>query len=194
MFDGIGRADSVVMDPHKGLFLPYGCGAVLIKDRSLLGKAHYYQANYMQDVAASKDEYSPADHSPELTRPYRGLRLWLPLKLFGIKPFRACLDEKLLLARYFYEEIQKVDGFRVGPAPDLSVVTYRYIPERGDANEFNRRIIEEVHKDGRVFLSSTMLDGKFTLRLAALAFRTHLDTIDTALNVLRRAVKNVQRS
>lgn len=192
MFEGIGRADSVVMDPHKGLFLPYGCGAVLIKDRSMLGRAHYYQANYMQDVAGAEDEYSPADHSPELTRHYRGLRLWLPLKLFGLRPFRACLEEKLYLARYFHAEIQKVDGFEAGPVPDLSVVTYRYIPKKGDADEFNRRIIEEVHKDGRVFLSSTMLDGKFTLRLAALAFRTHLDTIDTALDVLRRAVRRVE--
>ena len=193
-FDGIGQADSVVMDPHKGLFLPYGCGAVLVKDRSLLGKAHYYQANYMQDVAVSEDEYSPADHSPELTRHYRGLRLWLPLKLFGLKPFRACLEEKLHLARYFHTQIQRLDGFEAGPEPDLSVVTYRYIPKKGDANEFNRRIIEEVHKDGRVFLSSTMLDGKFTLRLAVLAFRTHLDTINTALDVLEQAVKRIEAS
>jgi len=194
LFDGIGRADSVVMDPHKGLFLPYGCGTVLVKDRSLLGKAHYYQANYMQDAATPEDEYSPADHSPELTRHFRGMRLWLPLKLFGLRPFRACLEEKLLLARYFHNEVKKIDGFEVGPEPDLSVVTYRYIPEKGDADEFNRRIIEEVHKDGRVFLSSTALDGKFTLRLVALAFRTHLDTIDTAIDVLRRCVQRIESS
>jgi glutamate/tyrosine decarboxylase-like PLP-dependent enzyme len=182
---GIEKADSVVMDPHKGLFLPYGCGAVLVKDKTKLQAAHSYQANYMQDADEAEDEYSPADHSIELTRHFRGLRLWLPLKLFGVAPFRACLQEKLLLARHFYEEIQKLDGFEVGPSPDLSVVTYRYIPHKGDANEFNRRLVDEVRREGRVFITSTMIDGRFTLRLAVLCFRTHLETIEQALEVLR---------
>jgi glutamate/tyrosine decarboxylase-like PLP-dependent enzyme len=111
--------------------------------------------------------------------------MWLPLKLFGVKPFRACLQEKLLLARHFYKEIQKLEGFEVGPYPDLSVVTYRYKPKRGDANEFNKRLVEAIRRDGRVFITSTMIDGKFTLRLAVLCFRTHLDTIESALEVLR---------
>ena len=184
MLAGIDKADSVVMDPHKGLFLPYGCGAVLVKDRKRLAGSQRYQANYLQDADEADDEYSPADHSPELTRHYRGMRLWLPLKLFGVAPFRACLEEKLLLARYFHEEIQKVDGFEAGPFPDLSVVTYRYDPPGADANALNERLIREVHRDGRVFITSTMLDGRFTLRLAVLCFRTHLDTVDTALEVL----------
>lgn len=188
---GIDGANSVVMDPHKGLFLPYGTGAVLIKERRLLQAAHSYQAAYMQDVDEAADEYSPADHSPELTRHFRGLRLWMPLKLFGVAPFRACLEEKLLLARHFYEEIQKLDGFEVGPPPDLSVVTYRYVPRRGDANEFNRQLVREVQRDGRVFITSTTLSGKVTLRLAVLCFRTHLDTIERALEVLERRAREM---
>ncbi|MBI4809983.1 MAG: amino acid decarboxylase, partial [Ignavibacteriales bacterium] len=94
----------------------------------------------------------------------------------------------LLLARYFYEEIQKINGFEVGQYPDLSVVTYKYIPQRGDPNEFNERLVKEVQEDGRVFISSTMLDGKFTLRLAVLSFRTHLATIDLTLKILKEKV------
>jgi len=75
-----------------------------------------------------------------LSRHFRGLRLWLPLKLIGVAPFRAALEEKLLLARYFYEKMQSIDGFEVGPPPDLSIVTYRYMPKRGDVNEFNQRL------------------------------------------------------
>jgi glutamate/tyrosine decarboxylase-like PLP-dependent enzyme len=189
---GIGDGDSIMMDPHKSLFLPYGCGAVLVRDREMMRAAHYYQANYMQDIVGAEDEYSPADHSPELTRHFRGARLWLPLKLFGLRPFRACLEEKLLLAQHFYEEIQKIDGFEAGPAPQLSVVTYRYVPRRGDADEFNKRLVEEIQKDGRVFITSTMLDGKFTLRMAAMAFRTHLDTIETALSILAASARRIK--
>jgi glutamate/tyrosine decarboxylase-like PLP-dependent enzyme len=111
--------------------------------------------------------------------------MWLPLRLFGLRPFRASLEEKLLLARYFHEELGKVPGFEMGPAPDLSVVTYRYRPDTGDADAFNRALLQAVHDDGKVFVTSTLLEGRFTLRLAALHFRAHLDEVDYLLELLR---------
>lgn len=190
---GIELSDSLVVDPHKGLFLPYGLGVVLVKEQRFLAATHFYQANYMQDTAGANDEPSPADLSPELTKHFRGMRLWLPLQLHGVKPFRACLEEKLMLAKYFYKEVRKL-GFETGPAPELSVVTYRYIPKKGDPNAFNKKLVEAVQEDGRVFISSTLLDGKFTLRMACLAFRTHLSTIDTLLKVLRQKLKQLESS
>jgi glutamate/tyrosine decarboxylase-like PLP-dependent enzyme len=191
---GIELSDSLVLDPHKGLFIPLGVGAVLVKDKLAMQRAHRYQASYMQDqeFLASPDEVSPADLSPELTRPFRGLRLWLALKLAGVAPFRAALEEKLLLARYFYREVKRVDGFEVGPPPDLSVVTFRYIPKRGDPNEFNRRLVDAVQLDGRVFISSTMIDGDFTLRVAVLSLRTHLEQIVLALEILREKARELE--
>jgi glutamate/tyrosine decarboxylase-like PLP-dependent enzyme len=186
---GIESSDSVVIDPHKGLFLPYGLGVVLVKNAVALGAAHHYQANYMQDAVSSTEEPSPADFSPELTKHFRGLRLWLPLKLHGVAPFRACLEEKLLLAKYFYDEIRKL-GFYCEIEPELSVVVYRYVPENGDADEFNQRLLDAVVADGRVFISSTILNGTFTLRFACLAFRTHLETVDTLLDILNKSVQS----
>jgi len=186
---GMELSDSIVLDPHKGLFLPYGSGAVLVRDVQALHRAHYYQAPYMQDTVAeeSLEISSPAELSPELTKHFRGLRLWLPLKLHGVAPFRACLEEKLLLTRYFYEKVQQL-GFEVGPEPELSVATYRWVPKAGDADKFNRALVDEIHRDGRVFISSTTLEGRFVLRLAVLTFRTHLGTIDLLLDVLRKKV------
>ncbi|MCD4791678.1 MAG: aminotransferase class I/II-fold pyridoxal phosphate-dependent enzyme [Bacteroidales bacterium] len=186
-FKGIEMADSVTIDPHKGLFLAYGTGAVLIKDVNALNQTHRYQANYMQDVVEAVAEPSPADLSPELTKHFRGLRMWMPLRLFGLKPFKAALEEKILLTHYFYNEIQKL-GFETGPFPDLSVMIYRYVPKNKDANSFNLMLIDEVKKDGRVFLSSTKINGVIWLRLAVLSFRTHLRTIDTALEVLNSLI------
>lgn len=183
---GMDRSDSIVMDPHKGLFLPYGTGAVLIKNRQAVLDAHRYQAHYMQDALDAREEDSPADLSPELSKHFRGLRVWLPLKLCGLAPFRAALEEKLLLARYFHEEIQRVPGFEVGPDPELSVATFRYVPKCGDVNAFNERLVQAIHDDGRVFLSSSQVDGKFILRVAVLSFRTHRDTIDLTIEILRR--------
>ncbi len=184
---GIERSDSVVLDPHKTLFLPYGSGIVLVRDAARLAAAHDYSGHYMQDALREPGEVSPADLSPELSKHFRALRMWLPLVLLGIRPFRAALEEKLLLARYFREEIAAA-GFETGPPPDLSVVTYRWVPPGAtpeDADRANQAIVDGARRDGRVFLSSTMLDGRFTLRMAAVSFRTHRRTIDLAVRVLR---------
>ena len=211
---GMELADSLVIDPHKGFFLPYGLGVILVRDANKLRESHYYQAQYLQDALSGADEDSPADLSPELTKHFRGMRLWLPLKLMGVKPFRACLEEKLLLTKYFYTEIQKL-GFEVGQEPELSVVTYRWTKSlftssvlrtpspKGegprnkssleDDNSFNKRLLEAVVADGRIFISSTMIDGKFTLRFACLAFRTHLKQVDMLLKILKEQVNILQK-
>ncbi len=116
----------------------------------------------------------------------------MPLLLHGLAPFRAALQEKLLLARYFHERISERPGFEVGPYPDLSVVTFRYRPSSGDADAFNKKLVEAIHRDGRVFLSSTILDGRFTLRLAVVSFRVHLQTIDLALEILDHEVRRLE--
>ncbi len=183
---GLDKAHSVVLDPHKGMFLPYGSGAVLVRDEEWLARSQVYQADYMQDARVASGHYSPADLSLELTRPYRGLRFWLPLKLFGLAPFRAALAEKIWLARYFHEQLGMVPGWETGPYPELSVVTYRFVAAEGDTDRFNRQLVEAVKADGKVFISSTLIDGKFFLRLAVLHFRTHLPQVDYLLGLLKK--------
>jgi len=183
-FKGIKRADSLTIDPHKGLFLAYGLGAVIVRDVAALQKTHYYMANYMQDAVGDSHEPSPADLSPELTKHFRGLRIWLPLQLFGVKPFRQALLEKHYLAQYFYHEIRKM-GFETGPEPALSVCIYRYNQNVSEANLFNQRLIKRIQDDGEIFISSTTIDGIFWLRIAVLVFRTHLKAVDRLLALLR---------
>ena len=185
---GIERANSVIIDPHKGLFLPFGTGAVLVRNGQTLYESQHMTASYLQDTLNAIDEMSPADLSPELSKHFRGLRMWLPLQLFGVRPFRAGLEEKLMLTRYFYEEVQKIEGIEVGPKPELSVMYFRYVPEDTDPNRFNAELVKRIHEDGRVFLTSTKLDGNFYIRLAVLNFRTHLNTIDLTLEILREKI------
>lgn len=187
-FAGVKRADSITLDPHKTLFLPYGSGAVLVKDRQYMSKAHRYAADYMQDAEGAVDEISPADISPELTKPFRGMRLWLPLKLFGLAPFRAALEEKLLLAKYAHEELKKIPNIEVGPEPQLSVALFRYLPKSGDTNAFNKKLIEAIQKDGRVFLSSTFIGGVFWIRIAVVVFRSHKQHIDYCIELVKEMI------
>jgi glutamate/tyrosine decarboxylase-like PLP-dependent enzyme len=182
--EGIHRADSFIVDPHKSLFLPYGLGMVIVKDAENLKRANTFTGNYMQDALGFELEDSPADMSPELTKHWRGLRMWLPLKLHGIAKFRAALEEKHLLARYAWE-ILRSKGFEMGPEPQLSVLVFRY-PKENEAltDQFNRQVLKRIHDDGRYFISSTMVDGKFHLRMAILSFRTHKKHVDDFLKIL----------
>lgn len=184
-FKGTELSDSMAIDPHKGLFLSYGIGAILIKNTKALYQTHQYTANYMQDAFSLEEDPSPADLSPELTKHFRGLRMWISLQLMGVAPFRAALEEKVLLCNYFYEEIQKI-GFEVGPQPDLSIAIFRYIPKSGDANEFNQKLVEQIMEDGQVFLSSTTINEVYWIRFAVLSFRTHLKQVDLALSLVKK--------
>ena len=189
-FDGIEMSDSLVSDPHKSLFVPYGLGAVMIKDRACMTKAYTYtdyDANYLQDHIPHDVYPDPADVSPELSKHFRGLRLWLPLQIHGIEPFKACLEEKLLLTRYFRGRLMNA-GFKVGPEPDLSVTYFWYEPSSGDQNEFNKNLMAAIHKDGDVFLSSTKLNGMEVIRVAILAQRTKKATIDKCMTMIWRCL------
>jgi aromatic-L-amino-acid/L-tryptophan decarboxylase len=120
---------------------------------------------------------------PELTRAWRGLRLWLPLHLHGLAAFRAALDEKLDLALLVHDRLAGDERFEVLAEPDLSVVAFRV--RGGEAA--NRAFLARVNASQRVVLSSTVVDGRFTLRVAILAHRTHRDRIDELLAILDRA-------
>ncbi len=189
-FKGVELSDSLAIDPHKGLFLSYGIGAILIKNTEALYETHHYTANYMQDAFTLDEDPSPADLSPELTKHFRGLRMWLSLQLMGVAPFRAALEEKVLLCNYFYEEVQKL-GFTVGPIPDLSIAIFRYVPVHGDANAFNHQIVERLKEDGRVFLSSTTIEDTYWIRFAVLSFRTHLKEVQLALAILKELISEI---
>jgi glutamate/tyrosine decarboxylase-like PLP-dependent enzyme len=185
---GIDQADSVALDPHKTLFLPYGTGAALVRNGQHLLDAFSASADYIEPFAETDVGPSPADLSPELTRHFRALRLWLPLQVAGIAAFRAAQAEKLALARYFHARLSEIDGWDPGPPPDLSVVAFRYRPRSGDADDFNERLIKHVQQEGRVMLSGTRIDGTFYLRCAILCFRTHLEHVEDALDALVRGV------
>ncbi|MEA3034570.1 MAG: aromatic-L-amino-acid/L-tryptophan decarboxylase [Sphingomonadales bacterium] len=184
---GLERADTAALDPHKTLFLPYGTGAVVARDGQMLLDAFSASADYIRPLGESEVGPSPGDLSPELTRHFRALRLWLPLRLAGVAAFRAAQSEKIGLARYFHARLGERPGWELAPPPDLSIVAFRYRPRKGDIDDFNRRLLRRVQEEGRVFLSGTRLDGVDWLRCAILSFRTHLEHVDETIEALERA-------
>jgi aromatic-L-amino-acid decarboxylase len=193
---GIERADSVVLDPHKGLFLPYGTGCLLVRDREALRRTHQRQASYMPPMQNDPDLVDFCDLGPELSREARGLRVWLPLKLHGAGAFRAQLDEKLDLARHAAAALAAMPAIDVVAPPELSLLAFRVRPSHigGDeraADEATRAVMAHVNARQRVLLTGAEVHGRFVARMCILSFRTHQDRIDAALEDVAEGVAAV---
>jgi aromatic-L-amino-acid decarboxylase len=182
--DGIEAADSIVLDPHKGLFLPYGTGILLVRDAGPLGAAHSGGASYLQDLDGHDGLPDFSALGPELTREFRGLRVWLPLRLHGVAAFRDALDEKLTLARDAHRDLAADPRLELPWPPDLSVVAFRL---RDGGDDANLRLLAKINADGRIFTSSTRIAGRVTLRLCILSHRTHREHVDQALAIIHQA-------
>ena len=161
-----------------------GRGAVLVRDGDALRNGFSFTSSYLSDVHQGR-ESSPADYSPELTRHFRGLRLWMSLKLHGIERFRAALEEKLILAQLAYERLAAIPGIETVPAPQLSCVAFRV---RDPGDQATDRLLAHLLQRGRVQLSSTRLWGRLYLRLCILCFRSHRSDLEEALGEIEAAV------
>ena len=185
---GIEAYDSITLDPHKGLFLPYGTGCLLVRDPATLRRAHGGQAGYLQDVSSGAGAPNFTDLSPELSRDFRGLRLWLPIQLHGLQAFRLQIQEKLDLARRAYAELKDDPLLEVLDEPQLSIVAFAARPEARGAE-----LLRRVNARRRVFLSSTTMGGRYVLRLCVLSFRTHADRVLEAVAAIRDEARRLAR-
>jgi len=178
---GIERADSLTVDPHKGLFLPYGTGCLLVRDGVDLKRPHAMVSDYLPRMQDDRDAQDFCEHSPELSRDFRGLRVWLSFKTFGAAAFRAALDEKLSLARRAAEAIGAMPGLELVAPVDLSLVTFRVARAGEEGDRLTRALLERVNARQRLHLSGTLLRGRFAMRICVLSFRTHADRLEEGL-------------
>lgn len=184
---GIEHADSVILDPHKTLFLPFGTGAVLVRDARTLRRAHSLHADYLPDMQQEDELVDFCEISPELSRDFRGLRVWLPLKVFGIEPFREQLDEKLNLIEYAMSELSRIDGVEIVAEPQLTICAFRIAGD--DAR--NRELLHRINARKRVMLTPATVDGRFVIRIAIVSHRTHRDRVEMLIEDIRAAVASL---
>jgi len=182
---GIERADSIVLDPHKTLFHPYGTGALIVKSAEQLRDAHSMHASYLPQFQQEDELVDFCEVSPELSRDFRGLRVWLPLKMFGIEPFRELLDEKLDLAQWATEELRKIKGIEIIAEPQLSIVAFRHVSRN------NRELLDRINRRKRVMLTGTTLGTEFVIRICVVSHRTHMDRMEMCIEDIKAAVAEI---
>jgi glutamate/tyrosine decarboxylase-like PLP-dependent enzyme len=191
---GIGRADSMSLDPHKWLYAPVDVGCLLVRNAATLRRAFSESADYI-DVVADRNMSAFAywDHSPELSRRFRALKIWFVLKVHGARAIQDAIDANIEVARHLAQTIEGSSDFELlAPAP-LSIVCFRYLgdnlsrrSEAAKADDFNKRLMVEVQRDGDSYLSNAMIGGRFALRACIVNYRTTHADVEQLLETIRR--------
>jgi aromatic-L-amino-acid/L-tryptophan decarboxylase len=192
---GLPRADSLTLDPHKGLFLPYGTGALLVRDGAALRAAHEATAAYLPAMPHPSDFYDPSQHGPELSRGFPGLRVWLSVKLFGSAAFRAALSEKRALTLDAFERVAALPGIVIDAAPELSLFAF-HVTRPGaslaDEDRATRALMEQTTRRGRVMVTGCTAHGRALGRVCVLSFRTHQAQIDALVEDFAAVLREIR--
>ena len=209
LFDGLARADSVALDPHKWLYTPVDCGCLLLSEpeRARAAWTTDTGADYIKIFEQQPDEaFAFFDYGVELSRRFRALKLWLMLRYYGVPRIATAIADDCALAAYMAERVMAAEDFELLAPVELSICCFRYVPtatrralaDTGDEervrieaelNDLNERIVSTVQRGGRAYLSNAVLRGRFALRACIVNFRTTRRDIDATLDIIRDAAQ-----
>jgi len=179
---GLGRADSVTMDPHKWLYVPFECGCLLVKEPAKLKAAFLINPDYLKDVETSGGEVNFADYGEQLSRRARGIQVWVNVQYFGVERLAEAIRYSLALAPFAEARVRATPGLEVLAPATLGILCFRAHPAGMDdpaaLDALNERILHAVNATGKVFISSTRIRGAFSLRICPIGHRTRQADIE----------------
>jgi glutamate/tyrosine decarboxylase-like PLP-dependent enzyme len=187
---GLGRCDSVALDPHKWLFVPFECGCLLARDPAWLRDAFHIMPDYLNDVAPGGSRVNFADYGEQLTRQSRALKVWLGVRYFGVGALRDAMDHAMDLAVHAEHLVRAEPTLELLSPAQLGVVCFRVRPpgvEGAALDALNERVNAAVNATGRHLVSSTRLRGAFSLRLCVLGYRTTAADVEGLIAAVRTA-------
>lgn len=181
LLDGMGRADSLSLDPHKWLFQSVECGCVLVRDAALLKATFRTPAAYLVEVHRDASEFNPCDHGIQLTRSFRALKVWMSLVYFGLAAFRAAIERGFALAEFAECKLRAMPRWEVVTPAEMGIITFR---RRGVHENHYQALHQAMLADGFALLSSTVLNGRTALRLCTINPRNSEADIERTLDWL----------
>lgn len=191
-FRGLARADSLSLDAHKWLYQSLDCGCLLYRDPAAAQRAFSHSGDYTKVLSTDPIEgFAFFEESMELSRRFRALKIWLSLRYHGAQAFREAIAEDLRLALHLASVIGEKDELEMLAPVELSAVCFRYRPEANseeEINAVNAEILKRSQREGRVFFSNAMINGKFALRACITNHRsTQKDVEEVVKEVMRLA-------
>ena len=188
LLDGIGRADSITLDPHKWLYQPFEAGCLLVRSGRKLEDAFHILPDYLQDTEVDRREVPDdaevnfADRGPQLTRAWRALKVWLTVRFWGVDRLRSAIDRCMDLAERADAWIRRSHGLELLTPAELGVVCFR----SGDGEAADAARVQRLSDSGLGMISSTRVRGEYALRLCILSHRTRWADVEAVLEALER--------
>jgi aromatic-L-amino-acid/L-tryptophan decarboxylase len=188
LLDGIERADSIAVDPHKWLYTPQSAGCVLLRDFGGLSRSFHSEASYIWLDEAVRHGVDFAMLGPQFSRGFLALKVWVSLLAHGRAAYGRRIAHDVALARYLAELVEEHPDFELMCEPRLSICCFRYRPAGWDGDEdaldrLNERVMTRIHADGRVFCSNAVIAGRFGLRACIVNYRTEAEDVERLLAV-----------
>jgi aromatic-L-amino-acid/L-tryptophan decarboxylase len=209
LYRGLNQADSVTLDPHKWLYIPYECGCVLVRDPEKLRRAFSITAPYLRGELPT--DYTGLDYleyGPQMSRGFRALKVWMTLKQYGAEGYRTLLGQNIRCAEHLDRLVRASTDFEALHHPTLFIYSFRYAPEtlrsarqgstakaeQIDAylDRLNQMIADEIQLSGVAFVMTSKVRGRTALRLSICSHRTTLEDIDRVFAKLQELGERVQ--
>ena len=193
IFKGIGNADSLVVNPHKWMFTPFDYSFFFTRKPEVLKRAFSVTAEYFD---TSKDDViNYMDYGMQQGRRFRSLKMWFIIRYFGVEGIKNRIAEHLRLANEFADWIDSHSHFeRMAPTP-FSVVCFRTHPknvdDKDELNALNEKLLDEINKTGKLFLSGTTLNGSFVIRIAISSIRITEQNINNARQLIEQKLNEL---
>lgn len=204
LYEGMNRADSITLDPHKWLYIPYECGGVLVKDAEKLRAAFSMTAPYLRGSTPTVyDGLDFLEYGPQMSRGFRALKLWMTLRHYGASGYRQLLRQNIECARYLYELVEESEDFETVQPPSLFIYSFRYSPSAlaDDQTEWreeqldrlNQQIADAIQLDGVAFLMTSRIRGRIVLRVSICSHRTTKDDVLRVFEAIDEVGQNLPK-
>ena len=193
-YKGMELADSLAIDFHKWLYQPFEAGCLLVKDWETLRKTYFKKASYLNDSLEESGRLDFNEHYFQLSRSGKALKIWMSIKSYGIQRIKQMIQKDIDLTHYLADQLATSQDLELVTKSNLSVACFRYIKDlksEEEINQFNKKLIPALEKDGRVFITGTTINDQFVIRACLINHRMHEGTVDYLVKVIREVASTI---
>lgn len=195
-YKGMERADSIALDFHKWLYVPFEGGCTLVRSWDKLKRTYFKKAAYLDtELANDGNRLEYNEHYFQLSRNAKAFKVWMTIKAYGMKRIRDMIQKDIDLTHYLNGLVRTSKDFELVADSKLAVSCFRYVGDMAspdEITEFNKRLMPELEKDGRVFIMGTSLKGEYAIRACLINHRKTKETVAYLLEVIREVAHKVE--
>jgi aromatic-L-amino-acid/L-tryptophan decarboxylase len=193
-YKGIELADSLALDFHKWLYQSFEAGCVLVKDWSILQRTYFKEASYLDTTLEDTGRTNFNEHYFQLSRNAKAIKVWMSIKAYGMRRIKEMIQKDIDLTHYLARQLDESPDFELKSISHLAITCFRCtggLTSEDEIDQLNRKLIQALEKDGRVFITGTTLNNQFVIRACLINHRMHEGTVDYLVKVVREVANTI---